>query len=298
MAVKLNTYIKEDLQGRIETAHGIPEPLTLANLSKHYGVSFTPVRAAVEELIQEGLINKHLHNGRLEINKRKVGTCVKRKVVPCPLTPESWDRILIKDVMLASLGRRSTYLREEALTQKYKVGRSVIRQTFSRFAGAGLIKHVSRCGWLVHPLHEQDVQAYLVVRELLERKAMDLAKPHLVREDLERMLIINRTAEKQGTLRLDNHLHEYLIDKAGNRYIRDFFHQQVPIYYSALCNYAAPETSVVKEMAAQHCQILESLIARAWDRAEQALAKHIQSQACILRKLLVLARDESEDARR
>jgi DNA-binding GntR family transcriptional regulator len=291
--MKLNTYIKDDLQYRIQTDKDIPLPLTLANLSKHYDVSFTPVRAAIEELIQAGLIHKNQNNGRLEINAKKVGTGTKRHEVRCPLTPEGWDRVLIEEVMLASLGRKSTYLREEALAQKYGVGRSVIRQTFSRFSGAGLIEHVPRCGWLVHPLRVEDVQAYLDIRETLELKALDLAQPHLIRKDLERMLDTNQRVEKQGTLELKNLLHDYLIDKSGNRYIRDFFRQQVPTYYSALFNYAAPETSVVKEMAAQHCQILEHLVCHKWAQARQALTEHIQSQARILGKLLVLTQDES-----
>jgi len=291
--MKLNTYIKDDLQYRIQTDQDIPLPLTLANLSKHYDVSFTPVRAAIEELIQSGLIHKNEHNRRLEINAKKVGTGTICHEVRCPLTPEGWDRVLIEEVMLASLGRDSTYLREEALAQKYEVGRSVIRQTFSRFAGAGLIEHVPRCGWLVHPLRVEDVQAYLDVRETLELKALDLAQPYLKQEDLERMLAINRTAQKQGTLPLNNHLHDYLIDKSGNRYIRDFFRQQVPTYYSALFNYAAPETSVVKEMAAQHCQILGHLVRHNWSQARQALTKHIRSQTRVLGELLVLAQDDS-----
>ena len=87
---------------------------------------------------------------------------------------------------------------------------------------------------------------------------------------------------------------QYLIqtDRSGIRYIRDFFRQQVPTYYSALFNCAAPETSVVKEMAAQHCQILDRLISCAWSSARQALTDHIRSQARVLSKLLVLAQDK------
>ncbi|MCP4450763.1 MAG: GntR family transcriptional regulator [Planctomycetes bacterium] len=289
--MRLNTYIKNDLQYRIQTDGDIPKPLTLANLSKHYDVSFTPVRAAIEELIQAGLIRKNQHNGRLEINAKKVGTDTQRQAAHSPRPPKNWDEVLIKEVMLAGLGRAATYLREEALARKYGAGRSVIRQTFSRFAWAGLIEHVPRCGWLVHPLREVDVRAYLDVRETLEIKALNLAQSHLDREDLEQMLETSQIARQQGTLPLSNQLHDYLIDRSGNRYIRDFFRQQVPVYYSALFNYAAPEASVVQEMAAQHCRILDCLISCAWSQARQALTDHIHSQARVLSKLLVLAQD-------
>ena len=69
--MKLKSYIKEDLRRRIQSGQDVPQPLTLANLSEQYGVSFTPVRMALGELIQEGWICKKQANGRLEINSKK-----------------------------------------------------------------------------------------------------------------------------------------------------------------------------------------------------------------------------------
>ena len=259
--MKLNSYIKEDLRRRIRSGEDVPQPLTLANLSEHYGVSFTPVRAALPELIQEGWICKNQASGRLQINPRKKGgehsSC---EVVPCPNTPDDWDRILIEEVVMASLGGDASYLREEALARKHKTGRSVIRHTLSRFAGAGLIEHVPRCGWLVHPLAAEDMLAYLEVREILELKALDLARPNLVRCDLERILAGNQTVGKEQSDRLDNCLHDYLVDKSGNRYIRDFFRQHVAMYYTTLFDYATPKASVVAKMADQHCCACQGLI--------------------------------------
>ncbi len=283
----LSSYIREDLRRRIQSGEDVPQPLTLANLSEHYGVSFTPVRAALPELIREGWIRKTRANGRLEINSRKKVVAYHLcKDAVCPKTPDDWVRILVKEVMLASLGGDASYLREEALARKHDVGRSVIRQTFSRFAGAGLIRHVPRCGWLVHPLAVGDVLAYLDVRETLELKALDLARPNLVRRDLERILAGNCAVGKEQLDHLDNCLHDYLVDKSGNRYIRDFFRQCVAVYYTVLFDYATPKTSVVSMMAAQHCRVLEALILRAWATARRALAEHIQAQALVLRGLL------------
>ena len=60
--------IKQDLKSRIESQR-TPERLTLAALSQHYGVSFTPVRAVVDELIRERYLLKQ-QNGRLAIGAR------------------------------------------------------------------------------------------------------------------------------------------------------------------------------------------------------------------------------------
>jgi DNA-binding GntR family transcriptional regulator len=112
----------------------------------------------------------------------------KFRAVQPPPTAQDWDRILIREVMLASLEREPVHLREEALAEKHQVGRSIIRQSLSRLAGADLIEHVPRRGWLVHPIQEEDVVAYLDVRETLELKALDLARPHIDNADLAPML--------------------------------------------------------------------------------------------------------------
>lgn len=288
-AKTLTHYVEEDLRRRIQAGQDIPYPLTLAGLSHHYGVSFAPVRSAVNALIEEGLIRKKKNNGRLEVNPDKTGTKRPYQPVASPLKSVDWDRILIREVMLASLSGSATYLREEALAERHETGRSVVRSAFSRFAGAGLIEHIPRRGWRVRPLNPEDMHAYLQIRETLELKALDLAKTRLVREDLEQMLAANQAGDNNNRSILDNRLHEYIIEKSGNHYIQDFFRQYVGAYYRSLFDYAAPEASVVTEMAAQHHQILEALIARAWRRARLALSEHIRSQERVLCQLLTLA---------
>lgn len=292
----LTHYIEEDLRRRIQAGQDV-YPLTLAGLSHHYGVSFAPVRSALNALIEEGLIRKKKNNGRLEVNADKVGTKKSYQPVASPLKSADWDRIFIKEVMLASLSGSATYLREEALAEKHGTGRSVIRSAFSRFAGAGLIEHVPRRGWRVRPLNLEDMRAYLQVRETLELKALDLAKAQLVREDLEQMLAANQASDCRDPSMLDNRLHEYIIEKSGNHYIRDFFRQHVTVYYRTLFDYAAPEASVVAEMAGQHRRILEALITRAWKRARLALSEHIRSQERVLSQLLTLV-DSKRDKNR
>jgi DNA-binding GntR family transcriptional regulator len=160
-------------------------------------------------------------------------------------------------------------------------------------AGAGLIEHIPRRGWLVHPIQEKDVVAYLDVREVLELKALDLARPHIDNADLAAMLKGNAPAGKGQPPRLDNRLHEYLIAKSGNRYIRNFFRQYSATYFTLAFEFATPEAHYVAEMAAQHRDILEALIGQHWAHAREALALHIHAQRPVLAQLL-----QSEIARR
>ena len=163
------------------------------------------------------------------------------------------------------------------------MGRTAIRQAFLQLAGRGLIVHVPRCGWRVRTFDEADMAAYLEVREVLEIKALSLARPHLVDADLRRMLAGN--ASRKGGPRLDNSLHRYLVEKSGNDYLRDFFNRH-GAYYTSLLDFAAPETHVVAAMARQHRKILRALLAQDWPQARRELARHIRAQRPIVGDLL------------
>lgn len=285
MATELATYIEQDLKRRIHAGTDVPMRLTLAALAKMYGVSVTPVCAAVSRLIADGFIHKGT-TGRLSVNEGRLGTGTAPEAIDTPRTPDDWDHIVIEDVMRASLGREATYLREEALARHHEVGRSIIRQALMRLAGTGLLEHIPRCGWQVSPCREEDVLDFLDVREVLELKALDLARSHLCPDELRRILAANPVPEPGMPPRLNNELHGYLIRQSGNRYLCGFFNQYVARYYTALFDYAAPEAAVVVEMAGQHRRILQALLARSWKQARDALAEHIQAQARVLNALL------------
>lgn len=298
MPSTIGGYIKIDLTERLRSGEGVPQGLTLQALSRHYRVSLTPVREAVRELVESGVLLKG-PNGRLQANPDGVKELRDRapgdtSASPTPLSRSAkLEAALTQDVLFKSLRGDTDYLREEATATAYGVGRTAIRQVFSRLAGRGLIEHVPRCGWRVRPFDEDDLKSYLVIRETLELKALDLARPNLVDADLRGMLEGN--APDGASSQLDNGLHEYLIEKSQNAYIREFFDRS-GAYYSTLFDFAAPETSVVASMAEQHREVLLALIARDWPRARRALAHHIQSQEPIVRELLQkLTQPQRED---
>lgn len=277
--MSLSVFIERDLKSRIQSGDDLPLDLSLIGLSQRYGVSITPIRKAISALVAEGFIVR-LPNKRLRINPVKIGTGVVREDVDRPPSPSDWDEIFLVEVMHESLRKHVVQIRENSLAEKYNVGRSVIRHTFSRFAGAGLLEHVPRRGWRVQPFREEDSDVYLAVREVLELKALELAKTRIQKNDLKTIL--------DGEIHeLNNTLHQYLIDKSGNRYIIDFFRQYLARYYTKLFYYAAPEASVVEEMTAQHQAILEALIEKKWTAARQVLSEHIRAQKRVLKKLLV-----------
>lgn len=280
----LSAYIQEDLASRIRAGHDLPFRLTLNDMAAFYGVSLTPVRVAVRGLVAENCLKK-ASNGRLRIDPsyvpEKPGGA--RQTQPAP--PPDWREIIARDVMLSSLRGDAGFLREEATAGRYGVSRTVIRQAFNHLAGKGILDHVPRAGWRVRRFDEADMCAYLEIREVLEVKALALAQPYLERAELESMLAGNPVPQPGRSVQLDNRIHTYLVEKAGNFYLRDFFERHGE-YYMLLFEHAALEAKVVAEMAEQHRTILQALLDHDWEVARRALIDHIHSQRPVMRKML------------
>ena len=286
MPATIREYIEQDLAERIRNGQTRPADLTLDALSRHYGVSVTPIRQALRGLAAAGLVSRR-SNGRLDLTS---DARMRGKHAPSqsaaggiPSASAELERVLSEEAIRAGLRGDNAYLREEATARKRGVGRTAIRQVFSRLVGKGLLIHVPRCGWKVRPFDLADLAAYIEVRELLEIKALELARAHLLKTDLKRMLDGNTGGRVETGI--DNKIHAYLVEKSGNSYIREFFERN-GAYYTTLFDYAAPKTKAVREMANQHRSILRALIAEDWETARIALVHHIRSQRPVVEDLM------------
>ncbi|WKD48142.1 GntR family transcriptional regulator [Microbulbifer spongiae] len=271
----ITEFIKSDVKAVLQARGHLPYKLTLGAMSEHYKVSLTPVRHAVDELVDEGVIRRK-DNGRLEAQP-EVLKGVKLAPPKEGATERKLYEIIRQDVISRSLKQNTEYLREQATAEQYGAGRTVVRQIFSRLAGAGLIEHVPRCGWRVHPFSEQDMHDYLDIREMLELKALDLARSHFKDNELQNLLKANKPGKGRAKSELDFDLHDYWIERCGNRYISEFFKRYSP-FYNTLFNCAVIDETVKREMAREHCDILKCLLDKNWRGARKALSQHIQDQ--------------------
>lgn len=291
--MNISEYIEQDLESRIRSGTDLPKRLTLASLAGMYDVSLTPVRSALDGLLRRKLLVKQ-KNGRLQLGTVKRPRQARGTSTTRPRPPADHDAALGREVILLSLQLQDQgsgpFVREEAMAEQHGIGRSLVRSTFQRLAAGGLLEHVPRCGWRVPRFDQDEMDAYLVVRETLEVKALDLARASLDPQALDRMIAGNgRAAARRGEI--DNTLHAYFVRQSGNRYIEAFFASNGR-YYNALFDYAALGVQVVTEMAAQHVEILEHTRARRWAKARAALSHHIQSQRPVMEAMIATLRQD------
>ena len=176
--MKLAERIFEDLCTRIESHEALPCKLTFSALSAHYGVSLTPVRTAVKQLAADGYLVT-LDNGRLQVSETRCHNSGGRSGSTSIEPPVDYEAIIRSDLIRLSLIGDSRYMREDAAATKYGIGRTVLRPIFSRLAGQGLLEHVPRCGWRVHPFDKKDLCDFVIVRESLELAALEQARDKL-----------------------------------------------------------------------------------------------------------------------
>ena len=270
----ISQQIEAELQGFASRGEQASYRLTLTAIAARFNASIQPVRTAVDALLRDGWLLRDAQR-QLILNPEKKGCAVSRAACP-PASQTDVETELTQMVIRASLRGESIFLREEESAELLGVGRTVIRSMLGRLSGRGLVEHMPRRGWRVCTFSEARMGEYLDVRVMLELRALELSAGRMNAKTLERMLAGNMPT-RTGRVRIDNSLHGYWIELAGNRYITEFFalHGQ---YYSTLFDYASLESSVLAEMAEQHREILQALLDKKPAAAKRVLRSHILSQ--------------------
>jgi DNA-binding GntR family transcriptional regulator len=271
--------ISKDLANKISQGKLAQDNLTLQSLCLQYNVSITPVRKAIDILIDKGILQKDANN-RIKVNAQKKKEFTEFQIEASEHPSDLYEKVS-RQLVLESLKGQAHYLRESATAKKYQTGRTVIRGIFNRLAGEGIIEHVPRCGWRLRPFNKEDLAAFLQVREVLELKALELAKEHLETNVLQEMFDRNVIDKDSRKVRADNAVHNYLIKQSANRYIRDFF-EHYGKYYDIL--FMCEDTDLPSKTlsAKQHRKILSALMKRDWKQAKKALTEHIRINHFVL----------------
>jgi DNA-binding GntR family transcriptional regulator len=241
-----------------------------------------PVRIAVRELVAEKLL-KQLDNGRFDVNPTKLASRKQRPAEAAPVPPVNPQQTVMRDLLERSLRGDDAPLRIVACAQRYGISHSLLHTIFHRLAGVGLIEHAPRIGWTVRPFRQRDLDAYVDVREALERLALDTARERLEVERLRALLALNQAGAK--TAGIDNSLHAYWVEKSGNRYIQDFFQRHQP-YYDLLLDHAVVKRQHIELSKASHRAILEALIRRDWPAAHAELSRDIRRLSPLLKETI------------
>ena len=284
--MKLASRIEKDLSSQL-LSNSLSCPLTMDGLSQHYGVSYTPVRKALNGLIEEGLIRKK-ENGRLELIEIFKPHTYEAQSFEIEDIPDPSIEIT-RELVELSLSGKEVFIREESTARKHGLSRSSLRQILLKLAWEGLILHIPRRGWQVKPFRQEDLQSFIEVREVMELKALELAQSKLskpeTKQKLEEIKASNQILKNRKVkVKIDNSLHQYLLELAGNPYLDDFF-QRHGKYYSILFEWEGGNENAAIQAVHQHHAIIDALIDEDWALARTELSEHLRTNHPVLQEI-------------
>ena len=208
-----------------------------------------------------------------------------------PVQPAATDGGLIADrayVVLRDLIVRlelapGAPLREDALMQELGLGRTPLREAVKRLALEGLVEVRPRSGTYVTDVQATDIVHIAEVRAELEAQAARLAAKRM--DDTQRAVAAVLDAELraiEGTtgidayMRLDERVHHFVWEAAGNPYLLDALERlwalSLRIWHLVLERVAALPAAVHEQRA-----LLEALVAGDARRAGARMREHVQA---------------------
>jgi len=191
--------------------------------------------------------------------------------------------VAMRDLIVTLALPPGTALREDQLMESLVIGRTPLREAVKRLALEGLVEVRPRSGTYVTAIETSDIVHIAEVRAELEAQAARLAAKRM--DDTRRATAALLDAELQsieGTvgidayMRLDERVHRFVWEAAGNPYLLDALERlwalSLRIWHLVLDRVAALPAAVHEQRA-----LLEALVLGDARRAGARMREHVQA---------------------
>jgi DNA-binding GntR family transcriptional regulator len=176
-------------------------------------------------------------------------------------------------------------LSDDALAREFGVSRTPLREALHRLSQVGLVQVNARRGFFIPVATRQDVAELYDLRIALETFATRAAAPQITQDELqphlERQRRVRERADSTAPVDVeefvdsDLHLHELLVQRGGNRRMRQILTDLKGQLSLVLLRAAvSPESRVFA--IAEHGRILDALLAGDVEATIAAMTDHLQ----------------------
>jgi len=255
--------------------------ISVPDLARTFGVSRSPISAALELLVTQGILMP-LETRGLQV-ARDVADLDPEDILPTsPL--EDLYRRMMRD---RALGELPQEVSEAELMPRYQISRGVVRKLLLRFAAEGLVQRLPGHGWrFADSLVGED--AY---RESYEfRIAVECAalKSAGFKADPAQLMPIRRAHERVLTagkvhiggdewFRINSSFHEALAACSGNRFLSDAVRQQNNLRrMQESAGFEELPAERIAQSCREHLAILDAVEAGEMEWAEALLRQHLR----------------------
>ncbi|KAA3669122.1 GntR family transcriptional regulator [Pectobacterium carotovorum] len=171
-------------------------------------------------------------------------------------------------------------LQETRLAQQFGLSRTPIREALHRLEALGLVEPGPQRGLMIAQISYERLRQLFAVREGLERLAMELAVASASAEELallQDMVEVEKTLTDSRKLHDHNRLfHRQIYRATHNPYLNEML-ENLRIHLSLLRGTTYESTERTEEARREHQAIVEALVRRDKDAAQEAACQHIRN---------------------
>ncbi len=246
-----------------------------AVLSRELGVSRTPIRAALQRLVGDGILEAHALGGYVVLQMPPLAAD--------PAAPgdeaSGLHGLLLRDMILNELPDPAT---ESALMRRYDVGRGEILRALRRLMREGLAEPLPGRGWSMLKFDSEQMLKSYHLRHVLEPALLTDRDYVVDRAALERLkadhrnalLALSPSSPWRELFELDATFHETLARGSNNDLIVDIIRRQNRLRRLAeFVGYSRLER--IRDSMEEHIAIIDALLAGdpAW--ASALMRRHL-----------------------
>jgi DNA-binding GntR family transcriptional regulator len=253
-------------------------------LARAFGVSRSPVSAALDLLVERGVL-KPLETRGLQV------ACDLSAIDPESILPASPQETLYRRMMRErARGQLPQEVSEAELMPRYDASRGLVRKLLLRFAAEGLAQRLPGHGWrFVDTLVGEDAyrESY-EFRMVVECSALRSPRFHAepltlspIRGAHERVLADGgRTTSGDEWFRINSSFHETLAACSGNRFLTEAVRQQNNLRrMQESAGFEELPAERIEQSCREHLAILDAVEAGDIEWAEALLRQHLRQAA-------------------
>lgn len=244
-------------------------------LSRDLGVSRTPIRAALQHLVSQGVLKAHAQGGYVLGEERsKI-----ENVISSPTSATSLYGRILRDIILHELVEPAS---EKFLERKYGVGRGELLQILRRLVREGLAEPLPGRGWTFLRFDADQMSRSYHLRTIVEPAVLldrdfDI-DPEILRrlrvEQQSALLNLSPQSSWPGLFELDAAFHETLARGSGNELIVDIIKRQN--HYRRLAEFFSySRLDRIRSSMTEHIAIIDALVAGDQRWASEIMRQHL-----------------------
>ena len=281
--------------------------LTEEPIARLFGTSRTPVRTALGDLLEKGLLARFDGRGfvvrgeeaaevapaRTPLTREMFGLPEDEPIHPMPVTSERIARDF-ETMLIHALPFGQFRINEQGVADHYDVSRTVVRELLSRLQDRGLVHKNRQSHWTIGPLTAREVAHYFAVRGKLEPLALAESAPLLPPREVKAMWQRHEAALAQGPEldadaleELEHDIHIGLLARSRNPHLLRMVHQSQLALVVNRVFASFVGTQPFQVAMREHAIILEFIMRGAYPMAAQALEEHLRLSADRTRQRLM-----------